>query len=134
MVDAQLLTRGQQLGVAIGIGATVSLLGQNPGTPAAPDNRIYCGGDDELTVEVDMTGGAVGDLGVTCLPYASDNATVIPSPLPAISAPAVNPVFVAGHVYWVAKYDVSGQEMVRIDVKNNNVAGQTITRASWRLS
>jgi hypothetical protein len=134
MVDAALLTRGKMEGQAISTGQTISMLGQGIGTPAAPDNRINVAGDDEIVVQVDMTGAAVGELGVTVLPYAADGVTIIPSPLPVMSSPTTNPVFSGGHVYFVARFDCSAQEFVRVDIKNNNAGGQTITRASWRLA
>jgi hypothetical protein len=128
MPPAVALNEGGITAQAIGSGGGVyELLGQNG------DARIWCGGESDLTVIVQMTGAAVGDLGVQVNPYAMDHATVIPMPLPVSSAPATNPAFAGGKVYFVATFDVSGYDMVRVRLTNNNAGGQTIDRASWSL-
>lgn len=129
MPDAKLLTRGKQEGVSIATGVTVFLDGQQE----AGNPKIWCGGDATLVVEVDMTGGAVGDLAVVVQPYEADNATVQLTPILPAMQPTTNPAFAGGHVYYTAQYDVQAFEMVRISVTNNNAGTQTITRASWRL-
>jgi hypothetical protein len=130
MVDAVLLTRGKAEGQAIaGAGGTFDL--GNPltagGAPVVP-----CSGDSTLVVEVDMTGGAVGDLTVAVNPYEADDATVMPIAVPQVQG--VGPTLVGGHVYQYAQFDVTGIEYVRVRITNNNAGGQTITRASWRLA
>lgn len=116
----QLLTRGKVAAQAIGAGATYTI-------------DLLSGGDSELTVEVDMTGTAAGDLAVTAVPYEADNVTLLSNaPLPVIRS--TGPTLGGGAVQFTATYDVAGVDKVRIVIKNNNVAGQTITRASWRLT
>jgi hypothetical protein len=126
MVEPQLLTRGKLEGQSVNPSNTVYLQG-----PSGV-NMIHCEGEDELTIEVDMTGAVAGDVILTVEPYSADGTTVLPMSLPAVNAPAA--VFATGHVYAVASYDVSGQDIVRVGIKNNNASTQTITRASWRLS
>lgn len=119
MPDAVALNKGLIQAAAIGSGAN-------------NDSDIYTGGFDELTVEVDMTGAATGDLVATVLPFEGDNLTVMPIPLTAVRT--VGPTLNAGHVYALIQYDVSGIDRVRFRINNANVGAQTITRASWRLS
>lgn len=117
-----LLTRGklQPDGTAIGAGATL-------GTDVA------CEGDSTLVVEVDMTGGAAGDLTVVVVPYEADNVTLMTGiVLPVVQANG--PVLNAGAVRYYAQFDVTGVERARVNLTNNNVAGQTLTRSSWRLA
>lgn len=128
------LNEGMIAGQSInGSGATYDMVGQGVGTPASPDTRIWVGGDSTLVVQADMTGAAVGDLGVQVNAYEADNATINPQPLPVVQQPTTNPALAGGHVYFYAQYDVTGVEMVRIRLTNNNAGVQTITRASWRL-
>jgi hypothetical protein len=125
MPDAALLTRGKLSAAPIGAGATTYLQGPS-GT-----NVIQCEGDSELTVNVDMTGGAAADIGVTCEPIGPDGSTPL-----LISLPVVNsspPTFAGGHAYFSATYDVSGLDAVRLGIKNNNAGAQTVTM-SWRLT
>lgn len=120
------LTRGKLEGAAAAPASITYLQG-----PSGTD-LIHCGGDSELTVEVDMTGAATGDLIITCEPYAVGNTSVMPISLPPLNT--VGPTLSGGHVYFVATFDVSGEDAVRVGIKNNNAGAQTITRASWRLT
>jgi len=126
--EAQLLTRGKTpVNQAIGAGGNYDLLGQ------AGDAKIWCGGDSTLVVEVDMSGTAPGDLVVVVTPYEADNVTPMDNIiLPAVLAPATNPSLSGGRVYFYGQYDVTGLEMVRVRLTNNNAGGQTLN-ASWRL-
>jgi hypothetical protein len=118
-IAGTLLSRGSQVGTAIG--------------PAANnDTDVLCQGEDELIVEVAMTGSAIGDLVVTVLPFQSDNATLQVNQLPPMSSDG--PDLAAGTVYFTARYDVTAYERVRIRINNANVGAQTISRASWRLA
>jgi hypothetical protein len=129
MPDAQLLTRGKIEGAAIGAGATTYF----PGPSSS--NIIHCEGDSELTINADMTAGAAGDLAITVEPIAADGVTpMVGALLPATNAPTTNPSLSGGHAYFTATFDVSGFDAVRVGIKNNNAGGQTITRASWRLT
>src|SRR5262245_66150793 len=97
MVDAALLNKGVITGQAIGGGGgTYDMVGQQVGTPAAPDNRVWVGGETDLLVEVNMTGAAVGDLGVAVQPYDSTGTTVMPQALIPAQAPTTNPASAAG--------------------------------------
>jgi hypothetical protein len=124
-----LLTRGKIEAQAIGAGGNVDL--GNPVTPGGV-NVVPCGGDSTLVIEVDMTGGANGDLGLQVNPYEADDATIMPIAVPQVQG--VGPTLNGGHVYQYAQFDVTGLEYVRVRITNNNAGGQTITRASWRLS
>lgn len=115
----QLLDRGSQANLAIAAAQTI-------GEDVITQDR------STLVVEVDMTGGAVGDLTIAVQPYEADNATLMPIGVPQVQG--VGPTLSGGHVYQYAQFDVTGVDRVRILVTNNNVAGQTITRKSWRLS
>lgn len=126
MPDAQLLTRGKVEGAAIANGATTILQGPS-GT-----NMIHCEGDSTLVLEVDMTGGATGDLVIAVQPFEADGATIMPIPVPQVQG--VGPTLNGGHVYQYGQWDVSGLDAVQVRVTNNNAAPQTITRASWRLT
>lgn len=117
-----LLTRGalQPAGTAIGAGATLT-------------TDVMCEGDSTLILEVDMTGTAAGDLGITVVPYESDNATL----MTGLNLPVVQsngPALSGGAVRYYAQIDVTGVERVQVQVKNNNVGAQTLTRSSWRLA
>jgi hypothetical protein len=119
------LSRGKVQNQPIGAAATLTM--------DAP-----VGGSDFVTLEVDMTGGAAGDLAVTCLPYEADGVTIMPAPLQPVlnvgtTAAAPTVVFSGGHCYQVIEYNVQGIDKVQFQIKNNNVAAQTITRASWRV-
>jgi hypothetical protein len=114
-----LLTRGKQAGVAI--------------APAANnDVDILCQGDSTLTVEVDMTGAATTDLTVQVLPFEADAATIMGVAIAPVTA--TGPSLSGGHVYYIAQFDVTAYDKVRIRITNNNVGAQTITRSSWRLA
>lgn len=79
---------------------------------------------DNISVLVSMSGAASGDLSVTVEPFATDG-TVLPIPLvPAVTASG--PTFASPNVYYAAQFDVRGLLQVRITVKNNNAAGETI--------
>lgn len=92
---------------------------------------VYTGGDDILTVEIDMTGAAGADLTVDVVPFQSDNVTIQQNQIPPVRSDG--PDLVTGHLYYVGQWDVQGYEKVRITVTNKNAAGQTVTRASWRM-
>lgn len=115
-----LLTRGKLLAAAMGAAGGQQVI------------DVDCAGDSELTVQADMTGAANGDLAVTVLPFEDDNVTLSPVGLPVIRS--VGPTFNVNRVYFEGTYDVSGVSKVRVVAQNNNVAGQTLTRMSWRLS
>jgi len=106
--------------------------GQAINAAANYDQDVMCVGDSTLVVEVDMTGGANGDVVLTVLPFESDNATVMPISLPPVSS--VGPTLASGHVYYYAQFDVTALEKVRIRLNNANAGAQTITRMSWRLA
>ena len=116
-----LLTRGRLQPDGTGINAAQTL-----------SSDINVSGTDELVVEADMTGTAIGDLVVTVFPFEADNATVQATPIPQMITSPV--VLSGGHVYFYGRYDVSGIERVRISINNANVGAQTITRASWRAA
>lgn len=120
MVDAVALNKGSQAGVAIAGGG------------ANNDTDILCVDRSTLVVQVDMTGAAVGDLGVQLNPYEADNATIMPVSIPPIRT--IGPNLSGGHDYFYAEYDVSGLDKVRLRITNNNAGAQTITRSSWRLA
>lgn len=114
-----LLTRGKQAGAAI--------------APAANnDTDILCQGDSTLTVEADMTGAASGDLTVQVLPFEADATTLAGVAIAPVTA--TGPTFAAGRVTYIAQFDVTAYDKVRIRLTNNNVGAQTVTRASWRLA
>ena len=125
------LNEGLITGQAMGAGVTYDMIGQNGGT----DPRIWVGGESELTVLVEMTGAAVGDLIVTVQPYSMDHATLIPMALPTLATqtPVTNPAFGSGKCTFAGVFDVSGYDMVKVSIKNNNAGAQTINRASWSL-
>jgi hypothetical protein len=114
-----LLTRGKQAGVAIA-------------NAANNDTDILCQGDSTLVLEVDMTGAAAGDLSINVFPFEADGVTVMGVAIAPITS--TGPTLLTGHVYYIAQFDVSGYDRVRIRLTNNNAAPQTLTRASWRLS
>lgn len=122
-VTGTLLTRGAGIaaGTNINAGATLTF-------------DVDCAGDDQLDIFINMTGTAAGDLTVIPRPYrGAGNATIIPGmviPETRHSGPTLS----GAGVSFEAQYDVSGYNRVRIDIQNNNVAAQTITEATWRLS
>lgn len=93
---------------------------------------VPCGGTDWIMVQVDMTGGAAGDLGLTVVPYEADGVTLSGATLPAQAGTGYAATFGAGRVTAVQKYDTTGIDKVQVQIKNNNVGAQTVTRASWR--
>lgn len=114
-----LLTRGKQAG------ASILTAGNN-------DTDILCQNDGTLTVEVDMTGAASGDLTVQLIPFEADAVTLMGIALAPVGA--TGPTFAAGRVTYTAQFDVTAYDKVRFRVTNNNAGTQTLTRASWRLS
>ena len=91
------------------------------------------GGNNELSVYYEMTGGASSDLTIQVVPLKSDGVT----PMSNITVPPVNsngPTFGGGVVQYTAMYDVSAYKRVRITAKNSNAGAQTINEFSWRLS
>ncbi len=115
----KLLTRGVQAGTSIGTGVN-------------NDTDVLCQGDSTLTIEVDMTGAATGDLTVQVLPFESDAVTVMGVALPPVNA--AGPTFGSGRVTYLAQFDITAFDKVRIRITNNNAGTQTITRASWKLA
>jgi hypothetical protein len=114
-----LLTKGRSTGTSIATGATF-----NTDVDTASEN--------ELSVLAELTGAAAGDLAVTVIPFKGDNVT----PLTGITIPPTNsngPTLIGGVVQYDALYDVSAYPKVRIAVKNNNAATQTLD-LSYRLS
>jgi Tfp pilus tip-associated adhesin PilY1 len=93
---------------------------------------IATGGDDILTVEIDMTGSAGADLTVDVSPFQADNVTVQQNQIPPVRSDG--PDLSGGHLYYVGQWDVQGYDKVRVTVTNKNAAGQTVSRASWRMS
>jgi hypothetical protein len=114
-----LLDRGKQAGVAINAAAN-------------NDTDLLTQGASTLVVEVDMTGGASGDLTVQVLPFQADAATLMGVAIAPVTA--TGPTLAAGHVYYTAQFDVTAYDKVRVRLTNNNVGAQTITRSSWRLA
>jgi hypothetical protein len=117
-VVGALLTRGKVAGQAIGAGGNY-------------DTIIPCQGDSTLSIQVDMTGGALSDLMVQANPYEADIATVTPNAVPEVQTDSD---FSGGHVYYYGQFDVNGVDQVRLRITNNNAGAQTITRMSWRLT
>lgn len=115
------LTRKTIAAVPINAGATITM-------------DVPCGGTDFVTVEADMTGAASGDLAITVIPYESDGNTLMGVTLPAVGGVGYAPTFGAGRVTAVQQYNVQGIDKVQVQLKNNNVGAQTITRASWRTA
>jgi hypothetical protein len=109
-----------------------TIANQNINAGATITLDVPCGGTDFVTVEVDMTAGAVGDLAVTVLPYEGDGLTLMPVTLPAVAGVGYGSTLSGGHDYLLQQYNVQGIDKVQIQIKNNNVGAQTITRASWR--
>lgn len=97
------------------------------------DTDLLCGGDSLLTVMVDMTGAATGDLTLQVIPFEGDNSTLLAS-VPLTADHIDGPIFAGGAVRAHASYNVNGLDKVRIRVTNNNAAPQTLTRTSWRLT
>lgn len=118
-VVGSLLTRGKTAG-------------QNILTAANDDTDILCQGDSRLSVEVDMAGGASGDLTVQIIPFEADAVTLLGVALAPIRS--TGPTFAGARVSYVADFDVSGFDKVRFRMTNNNVATQVVNRKSWRLS
>lgn len=104
---------------------------------AASGNITYdveTAGSDFLTVQGDMTGAAITDLTIAVQPYEEDGRTLSAVALTPLVASSPANVVGGGNVYALAKYDVYGLGRVRITWRNANAGGQTINRASWRLS
>jgi hypothetical protein len=115
----KLLDKGSQAGVSIGTGAN-------------NDTDILTQGVSTLVVQVDMTGGAAGDLTVQVLPFEIDAVTLMGVAIAPVTS--TGPTLSGGHVYYTAQYDVTAYDKVRIRITNNNAGTQTITRSSWRLA
>jgi hypothetical protein len=119
-VTGSLLTRGNATPGAIGATTTVN-------------TDVDCAGDSKLTVLVEMTGAANGDLAVTVVPFESDNLT--PQNNTALAAQrSTGPTFAGGVVQYEGEFDVSGFSKVRIQIRNTTAGALNINRASWRLS
>lgn len=101
-------------------------------TGATTTYDVECSEADWLVVQGDLTGTANGDLTVTVTPFEDDGITL--SGINIAATTSVGPTLTAGHVYFLGKYDVIGVGRVRITWKNNNAAGQTLTRGSWRTA
>jgi hypothetical protein len=114
-----LLDRGKQSAVAINAAAN-------------NDTDLLTQGASTLVVEVDMTGGASGDLTVQILPFQADALTLMGVAIAPVTA--TGPTLSGGHVYYTAQFDVTAYDKVRVRITNNNAGAQTITRSSWRLA
>lgn len=120
MVDATLLNRGLVTAQAItGAGGTY-------------ETDVPLSDASTLVVQVQMTGGADGDLGVSFRPFETDQATVVPLALDPVLVKG--PTHVSAKVYYWAQFDVTALDKGRIRITNNNASGQTIDRLSWRLN
>lgn len=114
-----LLTRGKTAGQAIG-------------ATSNDDTDLLCQGDSRLTVEVDMTGAASGDLVVQIIPFEADAVTLLGIALSPVRS--VGPTFAGGRVTYTADFDVSGFDKVRFRMTNSTAGALVVTRKSWRLS
>lgn len=114
-----LLTRGKTAGQAIG-------------ATSNDDTDILCQGDSRLTVEVDMTGAASGDLAVQILPFEADATTLLGIALAPVRS--TGPTFAGGRVTYTADFDVSGYDKVRFRMTNTTAGALVVTRKSWRLA
>lgn len=112
----KLLTRNSTAGLGINAAQTIT-------------EDVTVSGSSTLTVMVDMTGGAIGDLTVELWPFEADNLTTMPVVLPPVRS--IGPIF-STRVYYEAEWDVSALEKVQVRIRNNNVGAQTLTRYSWR--
>ena len=103
-------------------------------TTATTSYDVECSGGDFLTISGDLTGAAIGDLSITVQPFEQDGVTLAAVVLAPIAAASPANILIGGHVYAIAKYDITGIGRVRIFWKNNNAGTQTLTRGSWRVS
>src|SRR5215831_14794525 len=95
------LDKGVVKNVPIGAGQTLTT------------KDLDVGGNNELSLYYEMTGGASADLTIQVVPLKSDGVT----PLSNITIPPVNsngPTFGGGVVQYTALYDVSAYKRVRI--------------------
>jgi len=116
-----LLTRGQATAIPIGAGQT--LVSQD----------VNVGGENELSIGYEMTGGNNSDLSPQVVPFEVDGVT----PMSNITIPpqaSNGPTFANGVVQYTATYDVSGYAKIRIQVKNGNASAQTINYFWWRFA
>jgi hypothetical protein len=116
-----LLTRGTASAIPIGAGQTLT------------SKDVDVGGENEMSVGYEMTGGASADLTVTVVPFAADGVT----PMANITIPpqaSNGPTFAGGVVQYTGTYDVSGYQKVRVQVKNNNAGAQTINYFWYRFA
>lgn len=122
-VTGALLTRGIGLpaGTAIAAGQTLTF-------------DVDCAGDDQLDLFINMTGGVAGDLAVSVKPYRGSNNATIYGGMFAVVTRASGPTFSGAAISYDAQFDVSGFNKVQVSIQNNNVAGQVINEATWRLS
>jgi len=127
MVDAQLLTRGRVTGQSVTAGATYTFQGPS-GT-----NIVHCEGDDELVINLDLTGAADADLAPTVYVVDPGNPNMtVASLTPLTAMVSSGPKFGSGHVTFWGRYDITALDAVRIDVKNANAGAQTLN-GSWKL-
>jgi|SRR5579884_78198 len=98
--------------VAIGIGATLTF-------------DVDVSDLDNLTVLVQQSGAASGDITVTVAAFEFDDATPFPLGLPPAlsSGPTYDG---SANVNYLAQFDARGTKTVRVSVKNNNAAAQTL--------
>jgi len=110
------LTRGGGKNQAIAAGASYT-------------TDLLVGGEDTLSVNVDMTGTAATDLTVVVQPYEADGVTLMPIALAPVRA--TGPTLSGGRIYYTAEYDVVPYAKVRAIITNSNAAAQTINSAGW---
>jgi hypothetical protein len=104
---------------------------QSLATGASYTQDVNVGGWDDLSIAAIMTGAANGDLVVSVFPIFPDGTVGAVSITPLQST---GPTYAAPNVQYTGNYDVSGYQKVRISVKNNNAATQTLNNFSWQLS
>src|SRR5262245_36612584 len=89
---------------------------------------IACAGESELSLQAILTGAADADLSVTVAALLPDNS--VGGLVPALQSSG--PKFAGSTVTYYGNFDVSGVERVRVTLKNNNAATQTLNY-SWKL-
>jgi hypothetical protein len=112
----QLLTRGKATNQSLATGASYN-------------TDVLVGGQDELVVNVEMTGAANGDLTVQVQPFEPDGVTLMPIAIAPMFA--TGPTFSGASVYYTGRFDVTMYQKVRISVKNNNAGTQTLKSLYW---
>lgn len=119
-VVGSLLTRGRVPSQAIGATTTLTF-------------DLDAAGENELTLMVEMTGAANGDLTVTVIPFRGDNTT----PLNNVALQPIRsngPLFAGGVVQYTGTYDVSGESKVRVAIRNTTAGALNLNDVTWRMS